>query len=343
VVQSGWMTPVARLLLVALSAGAGCAEEPARTSRAALSLLGDGALAAQISSVALRIFDEGAACVGPNASGGSLLDEVELGLGETRTLAVSPGTRTFAASAFDGSSEVARGCTSAVLTAGESHAIEIDLVPLDPGGPDGGTDATEDCVDPIDLVDDFEDGVAAPHWTVEQTGGAIVQEIGGVLRIELPEAASVPSHGGYRSVVNHDMRDRRFFVEIPQMVNTSSGAAFVLVSFDPPGGPDRVELRQLGGTLEADLRIGNQTTTFATVSYDPAAHRWWQVIDEGGALALETSPDGMSFVRHGSIARPAFWSSVPIRLRAGTGALDLNPGVAAFDNVNGGGLFDPCP
>ena len=207
-------------------------------------------------------------------------------------------------------------------------------------GPDAAsTDAASDAElpVPIDLVvacgrpstylDDFEDGIIAPEWvSIAPTAGSSVAETGGRLVITTPAGATARLES--RFTVNLAGDRLRIQVPAPPTAGTSTVLAARAVNGDELAFVARngmLAMRQLAGTPDETL-----------IPYDPIAHRWWQIVEAGGQIRWETSPDATTWTMRKMIATPAFAPAVRIVLESTSAATAATAGEARFDRLNAG-------
>lgn len=114
-------------------------------------------IAATITSLSLTVYDAAASCDGSLARNGSPLPDlsgIPLELGIPKSIAVSPGRRTFYVLALEGSRPVARGCTTVDLGPGERTSVAISVEEIPPDEADAGVPPPND---------DCEGAVALPE------------------------------------------------------------------------------------------------------------------------------------------------------------------------------------
>lgn len=172
------------------------------------------------------------------------------------------------------------------------------------------------------LTDDFADGVLDPvKWpaiygtsgVVEQNGRAEFAKSGGSLCT--PAKYTLPGSGVFCRVHPSEGSTTRAdnTLDITGMVKTGTKTA----KFDTL----RVAVNRLTGKLGwariEDLfyqRWAEQT------AYDPTAHAWIQVREDGGSVFLETSPDGIGWTTQFVRPLPAGPLSTPGAINLGTSA-----------------------
>jgi hypothetical protein len=189
---------------------------------------------------------------------------------------------------------------------------------------------------PISLTDDFEDPAIDAQWN--KLGAATATESGGVL-IMTPDASVNPERwGGYRSVASYEFAGKRLYVDLPQMVNTSSDAMaeFRIGSDDS----NYYFLRERQGNLRFGVAVGGAEVTIQMVAYSSASQRYWQFRSKDGNLLADVSANGESWNNIGSTATSDVGTNLWVELRAGTDSSVADPGSLHADNVN---LGHDCP
>jgi hypothetical protein len=208
-----------------------------------------------------------------------------------------------------------------------------DADPIDP-------DADLSC-NAIALVDAFANTAATPLWAEQPSGGISLTEAGGVLTMGIPGLLLPPQYAGYISTASYDMRGHSFFIEIPTMMNTSSiGEASLSIE---SSAIDKLTFRQKLGSLSVDLIVGGATTPVVAATYNATAHRWWRVVEAGGTISVQASANGTTWTPLGTVATPAFFSSVKVAIGVRGFNAGAIPGDTVFDNANGGGVVPACP
>jgi hypothetical protein len=185
------------------------------------------------------------------------------------------------------------------------------------------------------LADDFEDGGPGWQWSASfADNGALVREEGGHALTAPAGDAALPSVAYYESSEWYSWNDSRVYIEVPQSLNGGIGArAFLTLVFD---GDDTISIEQEKDQLYFKRHTAGVDTTLGSVHYDPGAHRWWQLRSSGDHTLWETSPDAFDWTTRfdESQLRPS--SLARTRFGAAADANVPDPGVAHFDNLNGG-------
>lgn len=137
----------------------------------------------------------------------------------------------------------------------------------------------------------------------------------------------------------YDLRGDRVYVEVTQVPNQPAGAwGGLLIDYD---NGDDLFLDVYKGELECGFDRGGNESLPAKITYDPIAHRYWQIREDQGTIHCETSPDGSSWSEFGAydlgpslLGAPA---AIRVQLYAATPDQVAMPGAIHFDNLNGGG------
>jgi len=195
------------------------------------------------------------------------------------------------------------------------------------------------------LADDFDDGSVTSDWWYSAGLGATAEETGGERVITLPDGQSQSSWSGFSTNRLVRLTDQRVLLEVPTAPNPATTAnAFMHVVYD---GQNYLTLGVRLGQLLAAQNLNDTWTQLTAIPYDAAAHRWWQLREEGGTTYWETSPDGQDWTTQ--VTRPTRelfpMDLVQIEHGASTEGMEVAPGEAHFDNLMGGGTpADPwCP
>ncbi|MBW2527532.1 MAG: hypothetical protein JRI23_25345, partial [Deltaproteobacteria bacterium] len=198
----------------------------------------------------------------------------------------------------------------------------------------GGSGATGPCGTLGVYADDFADGVNEAGWYVGSSGGATIGESNGELVITLPNQGS--SWSGWSSWYLTDLRSDRVSLEVPTMANVNTDATvFLHLILD---SDNFLILSQQAGTLYFTAFLSNAWTQFGSTTYDPTAHRFWQIREQGGTVYWETSSDGATYVEGASAPVASLFDvdAVQLEFGASTSGTETNPGEVHFDNLNGG-------
>ncbi len=209
----------------------------------------------------------------------------------------------------------------------------VDEVADADAGSDGGV-LPAACGTLTNLTNDFT--TPATDWAFPYAqDGAVVDVSGGSARLTMPATASGSPYCELASMLYYDARGSRFFVEITEMVDTSDDAYAGIRLFSRSGY--LITFAQQRGQLNLTIdENGSTTNSNSSHSYDPVAHRWWQLREDSGTLYWEVSADGQDWQVLHSAPTPSFVSWVQMNLYAGTlDGLD-DSGQFTLSSLNGG-------
>jgi hypothetical protein len=205
--------------------------------------------------------------------------------------------------------------------------------------PDGGGVSSKKCGTVEMVVEDFEGAeMNGEHWGmwVDQLMLLSVEQRDGQLAFEIPtEIASVGS--GYHTRSWYRFTGSRAFVEVVDAQEESDmGLSFHVRAPESEGGGNRWYTEQRAGTLRFWERIDGRNAQLASVSYDPVAHRWWQIREQDGVVYWETSADATTWATHAMM--PTELAGEPVQVRVETWVSNPQPVPRTFliDNLNGG-------
>lgn len=182
------------------------------------------------------------------------------------------------------------------------------------------------------------------HWgkTYAQ-GGATIEMTGGQMVFTLPANPGQDADGDMWSHMRFDLRNDKVWLQLPQMVNTSTFATVELIL--TARWDNYVEFLQTNGELRMKSWVNDALDTEVAIPYDPVDHRWWRYREEGGRLYWDTSHDGGVWTERHSIVTPDYVRRSALWFSAYTFPGELDSGEARVDNLNGGGqpLGSWCP
>lgn len=151
------------------------------------------------------------------------------------------------------------------------------------------------------LVDAFDDGVRDPVLWPQSYGDPV--ESGG--RARVPCAAG---YAAYRSASIYTLSRSQVSMRVfaPAAGGASSAACSVLVLSDTGGTDAGFLIDAAQSAMGLYLRVGYADGGALFPSYDPVAHAWLRLREDGGSLYWETSPDGLSWTVRRTAGSPAW-------------------------------------
>lgn len=189
------------------------------------------------------------------------------------------------------------------------------------------------CGGALALAESFGDS-DLPWGEIRSWEGATAVVTGGQLVMTMPSDPAAGAGAQLRSYMRTDLRGQRVWVEVSEMVDTSTNAAAELVVTN--GWVDYLEFFQIGGLLYLKAWRAGTVTAETDIPYDPVAHRWWQFREDAGTTYWETSPDGLVWTSRLTAPTPSLVTHAEVWMSAYTGPGITNPGRVVWDNLNGG-------
>lgn len=171
------------------------------------------------------------------------------------------------------------------------------------------------------LVDNFNAGTIGPDWG-NSYGGA--SQSGGLAHVPC-----TTGYAGFQTSYTWTLAGASFFVKVVSVPAASTATeAYASVFVNAPGiadtgGPE--EGYRIGfviNTVTGQLRCKNDTGYFdagsVDITYDPVAHAFLRLREDGTNVYWDTSPDGSTWTNRRTLATPAWVTS-----EIDTCALDL--------------------
>lgn len=163
------------------------------------------------------------------------------------------------------------------------------------------------------LVDNFNDGVIGPDWG-NSYGGAT--ESGGVAHVPC-----TTGFAGLQTAYSWTFAGASFFVKVasvPAASTATEAYCGVLVNSGTDGTRIGFTIK-LGTTLRMQNDVGYFDATAVEIAYDPVAHAFLRLREDGTNVYWDTSPDGTTWTNRRTLASPA-WIATAID----TCALDMS-------------------
>lgn len=181
------------------------------------------------------------------------------------------------------------------------------------------------------LSDDFEDGAASRMWSWAsfEGGGCQHDETGGQLVLSFDGSAI---DCGYVSSQRFDLAGDSLFVEVPS-ISTSIPTLYTYfrAEIDSENGYELVLTNDL---LVPRVEVNGNLMGQAFPDYDPAAHRWWRIREDGGTVFWDASADGTSWTELAQAAVTVPVDGLVVVMGAGVATATPMSGEVRFDNLN---------
>lgn len=181
------------------------------------------------------------------------------------------------------------------------------------------------------LIDNFNDDVIGPNWGNSYGG---VTETGGRARIPCGLG-----YAGYQTAYAWTLAGATVYVQLAT-VPTAGEATEAYCGLLVNSGTDGTRLGFIYNAVTGLLRCTNETGYYdpdsVNLTYDPVAHKWLSLREDGTNLYWDTSPDGTTWTNRRTLATPAW-----VTTGSDTCALDMSahrdagtPDYAEWDNFN---------
>jgi hypothetical protein len=184
-------------------------------------------------------------------------------------------------------------------------------------------------------TDDFEDGSPAPRWDAySKPDGAIpIGEGAGYVLIDL-QPGLTDGYAGYVSAQPVAFAGCAALIEVePAAVPGGTAETYLAITQDDD--TNRVFMDYAGGSLEFAVYKGGARLHDDALTFDPVAHRWWRVREEGGKCFGGVSSNGTVWHDVFEADCPTSFDAAYVGFGAGTYVPSADdPGETRFDDFN---------
>jgi hypothetical protein len=178
------------------------------------------------------------------------------------------------------------------------------------------------------LANTFEDPLNDSLWSLYDSNSAVASVSGGVATFTLQTSAY--SNAELTSRHHHDLRGGAIAIDSTHTLAGPSFANFWL-------GPDsnhNVRFLLQAGQLRPSYELGGSGLDMDSIPYDPVAHRWWRIREEGGVVYWEASPDNADYTVLAERLVTALFPMDNVRMRIRAYANGTTPAAAQTTTVN---------
>lgn len=205
------------------------------------------------------------------------------------------------------------------------------------GGPegDGGPPVIDSpCGEPTLVTDNFGDTMALPTFTVAKdpdgTASAAMDGSQAVFDLGVSGFATLLSYRAF------NFEGASAFIELTEVPDPATSARFFFIAqYDDETS---FQFRLEDGVLYAEYDLPTEDKTVVDMAdYDPVAHRWWRLREEGGVLFWEVSADNDNWDQLGQTPVRVPLRYLRILFHASIEDLGEDGGEVHLDNFNGGG------
>ncbi len=199
---------------------------------------------------------------------------------------------------------------------------------------DATVDATIDatvtgpCTGTTLVNDPLDDTAAAPLFLAQPITGLTLVEGAGHLDVQFAPTVAANNYANYRSAMTFAAEGLCATIELSQ-VPTDVASAYVKLRT----AQLEVELFSVDGAIHIRTRQANNLRVERIIPLDLVASRFWQIRVLAGTTYWETSPDGLAYTTHLTLAGFFSAASCQVELGAGTQAAATNAGIARFESV----------
>ncbi|KOG33297.1 hypothetical protein [Streptomyces resistomycificus] len=152
------------------------------------------------------------------------------------------------------------------------------------------------------LVDNFNTGTLGPEWGNSYGGTAVV---GGRARVPCTTA-----YAGCQTGYAWTLAGASFFVQVPTVPAASGATAeaycAAMVQGTVEGTRVGFSINAVTGLIRFVSEVGYWDDDAVAITYDPVAHLFVRLTEDGTNLLWDTSPDGTAWTNRRTLATPAW-------------------------------------
>jgi hypothetical protein len=151
------------------------------------------------------------------------------------------------------------------------------------------------------LVDNFNDGAIGPDWGNSYGG---VFESGGQAHVPC-----TTGYAGYQTAYSWTLAGASFFVKVaaaPAASTATDAYCGVLINSGTDGTRIGFTIKPVTGTLRMQSDSGYFDADAVEITYDPVAHAFLRLREDGINVYWDTSPDGTTWANRRTLASPAW-------------------------------------
>ncbi|MER8220900.1 hypothetical protein ABTZ58_09970 [Streptomyces sp. NPDC094143] len=152
------------------------------------------------------------------------------------------------------------------------------------------------------LVDSFNDGVLGPEWGNSYGG---TTETGGRARVPC-----TTGYAGCQTGYAWTLAGASFFVQVPTTPDPTGATAEAYAAITVQGTVEGTRvgfiINKVSGMLRCVSETGYWDDNAVEIAYDPVAHLFLRLAEDGTNLTWATSPDGTTWTTRRTLATPAW-------------------------------------
>jgi hypothetical protein len=175
------------------------------------------------------------------------------------------------------------------------------------------------------LLDNMDDNSLGAEWTPTGASGASGANSGGIYTMSLPASATATAYTSLQSTGLYDLTASYIYAKVlsvPLATQTSTDATLMFYV----DANNWIRWVYEGGVMYAQYKKAGVQTTAGSVSYNATNAAFWQIIESGGTINWQTSPDGVTWTTIASATHGMTLTSGQIMFEAYCYAAQTNPG-----------------
>jgi hypothetical protein len=228
------------------------------------------------------------------------------------------------------------------LADGANAAVTLDATLVDAAQPDATPIDAAPVIPTIGCVATEQSGPFTSNYDAGQPatlqvfvtdpGVAVFQD--GVLKL-IPSPGPAGQYASAHTIAPDNFSRRRVSSEVPSMVNTGRSIDAYMSIYSATEGGTFLEISQFRNGIRANSWVNQEKTELVNTLFNPVAHRWWQLRENAGTVAFETSANGIDWVPLTTTPTPAWYTNAHLafELYMDRSTMSTDLGQVHFDNT----------
>lgn len=167
-------------------------------------------------------------------------------------------------------------------------------------------------------------------WNTISGGTPVLDTVNDLVSLPMPTTSGAILTFGESALF--DATGCAMYAQVGVAANGNGGTKSIMrVRLD---ANNAMTMRVESGIFRQSLISGGTTTNLALPTYDPHAHRWWQLRESGGVFFADASPDGLNWTNLGQMAYTWDATAITLRFESQASVTEVAGNATTVQNIN---------